>query len=60
VVGGVDPDLLQRLNDLRMRRRAGSLPAERAWWRSPASRRNSRSAIIERPLFATQTKSTFT
>jgi hypothetical protein len=29
------------------------LPAERAWWWSPASWRKIRSAITERPLFAT-------
>src|SRR3954452_16701798 len=38
----------------------GALPADRAACGSPARVRNSRSAITERPLFATQTKSTFT
>src|SRR5947208_2390744 len=38
----------------------GALPAERASWRPSTTRRKMRSAITERPLFATQTKSTFT
>src|SRR3954447_7800850 len=37
----------------------GALPADRAACRSPARARNSRSAMTERPLFATHTKSTF-
>ena len=60
VVGRVDAELLERLDDDGLRRRGPSGRAcERASCRPAAARRNRRSAITLRPLFPMHTKSTF-
>jgi hypothetical protein len=58
VVARVEADLVERFEYLLVDGGAGFEPAERASCRPTAARRNSRSAITERPWLPTQMNST--